>query len=627
MSGSFRLYSGKNTNLSPLVFLIIIVLVLLGGCTSTRDTGYNQIKDPAVGSTVSTGIANGSDSKGTPTGPVQSAGTYDYSVELAKLPEVTNGYLNPATVAHYRQLIDRLNRTDPGAARWAVSTGLFAENRNISDAETRFVDVVSGTDDPLRILVTKWVMDGVGESEAGWAAGASFPSGEFGFLSDDLQMIESVKGPADPAAKERLKAIISASAGDYELKKGLYLIDEYGVPDKNRFSFPVPAYNTQLSVLLDLLKDTDISPAYYRVALAAGIDYGAVEAIGDTDVRASLPGYVKDTVTFTSGTDRMLREKGISWQATDYPLEADIILLWGATGTMRPYPYDSRQEKYPPDYQPWRHPSWESEFYKSPMGIKDFTWSFVSLRTLEEMRDEMMNMSIPSTLTGYIAAGYKGKYNEYRDVKTNYRSILNTSSGNPVYSRDRTNVNLDWENFRTTGVFDSACLSGDLFFHGVDENACYDKLLDEKTLSRSINIAALPGAAVKHREDGLSLRTFTHFPVLFTFDLNGSVLSAYPGDKSAVDKYNRAISHHTHVSSESGRLVLENIYYAFVKIPWSNYADRDLFSGVYMDGATPTGYPGTAKGGFIPASDALYRLPSGYLFRNPVASVIDYEKA
>jgi len=294
---------------------------------------------------------------------------------------------------------------------------------------------------------------------------------------------------------------------------------------------------------------------------------------------------------------------------------------------MRPYPYSNKDEKYPPDYQPWRHPSWESEFYGSQMGITDFEWSFVSIRTLQEMRDEMVAKGIPRTLTEYIAAGYKGKYNEYRDVKTNYRSFLNTTAGNSIYSRDRTNINLDWDDYRKTGVFDSACYSGDLFSHGVDENACYDKPLDEKTLSRSVNVAALLGAAVKNREDGVTITTFTHIPVLFTFDLNGSVLRAFPGEKVAVDKYNRAISHHTHIASESNRLVLENIYYAFIQIPWSNYAERDLFTKVYMDGVAPTGYPSTAKGGFIPASDALYRLPSGYLFRNPLASVIDYEKA
>ncbi len=623
MFGYSRLWAGRAGCLFCLFFLIVMVLILVAGCTSPADGTGNQSTDQAAG--VKDITVN--NSTVSPTVFARSVSPFDYRAGLAELPEIRSGDMDQAMAARYRDLIDKLNAKDPGAARWAIGMGLFAEDRKISDSENKFVDAVVKKDDPRRILVTKWAMDGIGDSEAGWAADASYPSGEYGYLTDDLQMIESIKGPVDPKTKAALKAIIRAADSDYDLRTGLYLIDEYGVPDKTRFNFPVPAYNTQLSVLLDLLGNTDISPEYYRVALAAGIDYGAVEAIGNTEVRTYIPGYVKDQVAYTVETDRILKEKGVSWQAADYPLEADIILLWGAAGTMRPYPYNSNAEKYPPDYQPWKHPSWESEFYHTPMGIADFTWSFVSLRTLQEMRDEMVQKGLPPTLTEYIANGYKGKYNEYRDVKTNYRSMLNTTAGTPIYARDRTNVNLDWENYRKTGVLDSACYSGDLFFHGIDENACYDKPLDEKTLSRSVNVAALPGAAVKDREDGVTITTFTHIPVLFTFDLNGSVLRAYPGEKGIVDKYNRAISHHTHIVSESNRLVLENIYYAFVQIPWSNYGDRDLFSKVYMDGVTPTIYPSTAKGGFIPATDALYRLPSGYLFRNPVASVIDYEKS
>ena len=622
----FRHYkhcTGKAATLSCLFFLIVISLVFLGGCTSPVDVPVNQSTGQAVYAEVTTVITI----TVSPTGPVRSVSLYDYQAGFPELPEIRNGDMDPAMTARYRKLIDTLSDKDPGAARWAVSMGLFAEDRKITDAETRFVDAVVKKDDPLRILVTRWVVDGIGDREAGWAADASYPGGEYGYLTDDVQQIELVKGAVDPKAKGALKAIIRASERDDELRKGISLIDEYGIPDKTRFKYPVPAYNTQLSVLLDLLRDSDIPPEYYRVSLAAGIGYGAVEAIGNKNVQANLPGYVKEQVAYTIETDRILKNQGVRWQAADYPLEADIILLWGAAGTMRPYPYSSKDEKYPPDYQPWRHPSWESEFYGSPMEAADFEWSFVSLKTLREMREEMVAKGIPLTLDEYIAAGYKGKYNAYREVKTNYRSFVNTTAGNPVYSRDRTNVNLDWENYRITGVFDSACYSGDLFFHGINENACYDKPLDEKTLSRSVNVAALLGAAVKNREDGVTITTFTHIPVLFTFDANGSVLRAYPGEKNIVDNYNRAISHHTHIASESNRLVLENIYYAFIQIPWSNYAERDLFSRVYMDGAAPTGYPGTAKGGFIPATDALYRLPSGYIFRNPLASVIDYEKA
>ncbi|MFY9800496.1 MAG: hypothetical protein WAK10_04530, partial [Methanoregula sp.] len=336
MFGCCRLWAGRDGRLFCLFFLFVMTLILVAGCTSPADVTGNHSTDQAA-SVMDISVSNSTVSNNTvsPAVSASSVSPFDYRAGLAELPEIRSGDMDQAMAARYRDLIDKLNAKDPGASRWALGTGLFAEDRKISDAENKFVDAVVKKDDPLRILVTKWAMDGIGDREAGWAADASYPSGEYGYLTDDLQMIESVKGPVDPRAKEALKAIIRAADSDYELRKGLYLIDEYGVPDKTRFSFPVPAYNTQLSVLMDFLGNTDISPEYYRVALAAGIDYGAVEAIGNTEVRAYIPGYVEEQVAYTVETDRILKEKGVRWQAADYPLDADIILLWGAAGTMR----------------------------------------------------------------------------------------------------------------------------------------------------------------------------------------------------------------------------------------------------------------------------------------------------
>jgi hypothetical protein len=176
------------------------------------------------------------------------------------MPEMSTGVMDQSEIAQYRVLLSKLNARDPGAARWVVGMGLFAEDRKISDNEMAFVDAVAKKDDPLRILVTPRVRDGIGSQEAGWAAKASYQAGEFGYLTDDLQKIESVKGPVDPATKEKLKSIVKASVSDYELRKGLSIIDEYGVPHKDVFNYQVPGYNTQLSVLLDLLKNSDIPP-------------------------------------------------------------------------------------------------------------------------------------------------------------------------------------------------------------------------------------------------------------------------------------------------------------------------------------------------------------------------------
>jgi hypothetical protein len=293
---------------------------------------------------------------------------------------------------------------------------------------------------------------------------------------------------------------------------------------------------------------------------------------------------------------------------------------------MRPYPW-SREDSGDPDIRQWNHPSFEKDFYSHPMGMTDFAWSFVAIHTLEEMREMMIKKSLPDTLAAYSETGYRGTYNDFENARNFSRRYINYTTGNPLYLRDKTNVNRDWENYQKTGQFDSACYSGDFLSHGIDENVCYDKPFDEKTLARSINIAGFPGAAIKNRDNGININTFSHLPVLLTFDQNGSQLRAFPGDKSAVEKYNRAISHHTHPVSDPKNPVLENIYYAIIQVPWDNFSDKELFSRIYMDGTTPLEYNKNVIGGSIPTTDAIRKLPSGYLFRSHYAAVIDYEKA
>jgi len=613
---------------SVAVFCIVLLgaVLLATGCATTGTAKAPQPGSAEVaGSDSIHGNAPVNDTAAGGSDSLMPSMPYDYEAALQQLPEVSTGVMKQGQIDRYRILLGKLNAKDPGAARWAVSTGLFAEDRNISDDEIAFVDAVVKKDDPLRILVTPWVRDGTGSQEAGWAADVSFPSGEYGYLTDDLQKIEAARGAVDPAAKEKLKSIVRASKTDFELRKGICIIDEYGVPGKDIFNYPVPEYNTQLSVLMDLLKDSDVPPEYYRLALAAGIDYGAVETIGDSGVEANLSGYVRDEVVFTMETDRMIEEKGAGWQAKDYPLEADIALLWGAAGTMRPYPW-SQDDAKNPDIMPWNHPSWEKDFYSRPMGATDFAWSFVDIQTLGEMREMMIGTGLPLSIKAYSDSGYRGTYNITGDARNYSRRYVNYTTGDPLYLRDRTNVNRDWEQYKATGRFDSACYSADLLAHGIDENVCYDKPLDEKTLARSINIAGLPGAAMKNRDDGTSINKFIPLPVTLTFDRNGSQLRAFPEDVRAAEKYNKAISHHTHPESDRNNPVLENMYYAIVQVPWDNFSDKELFSRIYMDGTTPSEYNKNMVGGYIPTTDAIRNLPSGYLFRHHYAAVIDYEK-
>lgn len=615
------------------VFLATLlgISILACGCTSPQPIQNTAVGDSYVDPGSDSSFAGLSDNDAIADVHKYriSARPYNYDADLQKMPEIASGYMKQSEVSRYRRLLDTLNTQDSDAARWTVRMGLFAEDRKISDDELAFADAVARKDDPLRVLVSGWVLSGISSRNSGSVANVSFQQGEYGYLTDDLQKIESLKGPVDPATKEKLKSIIRASLNDYELRKGLYLIDEYGIPapDRGFYQYPVPAYNTQLSVLVDLLKHENIPPEYYRFAVAASIDYGAVETVGDEEVKENLTRYVSDTVDFTIETDRLIKEQGFSWQAKDYPLEADMTLVWGAAGTMRPYAYSRNDEEYPPDYHPWNHPSWESDFRLKPMNMADFKWSFVDIRTLREMRQEMMGKNLPKTLAEYIKNGYKGNYNEYQDIKTFNTRYVNYTAGYPVYLRDKTNVNLDWENYQRTGILDSACYS-EFYMHGIDKNACYDKTFDEKTLSRSINVACFLGAAVKNREDGITIFFFTHLPIVLTFDQNDSSLTPFSEDIGSMKIYNKEMYHHTHRESDRTKLVFENMYYAILPVPWDNYANRNLFSKFYMDGMDPLEFQPASQGTTrvsIPITETI-SFPSGYIFRSPYASVTDYEK-
>jgi hypothetical protein len=614
-----------------LLATLLSVAILTCGCTSPEPGKNPQVTNSvqAPGSNASSVDLGINDTIPDAYHYRTSAKLYQYETDLQKMPEIVSGYMKQNEISRYQSLLDKLNSKDPDAARWVVRMGLFAEDRKISDDELAFADAVAMNDDPLRVLVSGWARSGISPQSSGYAANVSFQDGEYGYLADDLQKIESLKGPVDPATKDKLKHIVRASLNDYELRKGLYLIDEYGVPapDRGFYQYPVPAYNTQLSVLLDLLKNKDIPPEYYRFALAACLDYGAVETVGDEEVKKNLPKYVSDTVDFTIETDRLIKEQGYNWQAKDYPLEADMTLAWGAAATMRPYAYSRNDEEFPPDYHPWNHPSWESDFRVKPMNMVDFRWSFVDLQTLREMRQDMMGKNLPRTLAEYIRSGYKGRYNEYQDLKIFNRRFVNYTAGYPVYVRDKTNVDLDWENYRNTGILDSACYS-EFYLHGIDKNACYDKTFDEKTLSRSMNVASFLGAAVKNREDGITIFFFTHLPVLLTFDQNDSSLQPFSEDISSMKIYNQEMYHHTHRESDRSKLVFENMYYAILPVPWDNYSNRNLFSKFYMDGMDPLEFQPASKGTTkvsIPITEMI-SFPSGYIFRSPYASVTDYEK-
>ena len=155
-----------------------------------------------------------------------------------------------------------IKNRDYEAAKWVLEIGLFMEDKSISKTEKKFIDTVQNKPDLLRILVTRNVLDGITSSDLKWVKNFNPPNSKpYGYLTDDLYNLPEIKdGISDDEKKaiQEIEAIINDSIIDYQLRKGICLVDEYGVPNQNMFSFNVPNYNTQLQALFHLVKNRNV---------------------------------------------------------------------------------------------------------------------------------------------------------------------------------------------------------------------------------------------------------------------------------------------------------------------------------------------------------------------------------
>ena len=124
---------------------------------------------------------------------------------------------------------------------------------------------------------------------------------------------------------------------DPEVQQGLRLIEKHGAPPEEKghwINFETPKYNTQLEVLFWLAEGNRIEKDYERVALALALDYGSVVAIGDDQVDQRVKNYVSAVYDYIKETDEIMEDEKLPWKAADYPLEADICLVWGAMASV-----------------------------------------------------------------------------------------------------------------------------------------------------------------------------------------------------------------------------------------------------------------------------------------------------
>ena len=221
----------------------------------------------------------------------------------------------------------------------------------------------------------------------------TLPNG-LGYLADDMISLPEIQDGISQEEIEAAELIANLlSSPDPEVQQGLQVIEEYGVPPEEEghwIDFETPKYNTQLEVLFWLAEANRIDEDYEQVALALALDYGSVVTIGDDQVDRRVKNYVVDMYDYIRETDEILEDKKLPWEAANYPLEADIGLVWGAMAIYYPNPPGYGFKYVDGVWIPTgKSMFWYDEFQDRQMNSEDFDWLFVNKSTLEEMRDWM----------------------------------------------------------------------------------------------------------------------------------------------------------------------------------------------------------------------------------------------
>jgi|WetSurMetagenome_2_1015567.scaffolds.fasta_scaffold62212_2 hypothetical protein len=579
---------------SILIMVILGIVIVSGGCTGPS---YKNSSEPQ---SAAPGIVDNPSANDNITDYhdyLAAARPYNFDADVQNLPEISTGVMKQEEIGKYKLLLNNLNLKDPDAARWVVGMGQFIEDRTISDDEIAFADTISQDNDPLRILVTPWARDGISAADVSSAKNFSLSSGEYGYLTDDLQKI----GNVTPSAREKFKDLVRRSVDDYELRKGLCIMDEYGTPNPENFKYKVPRYNTQLNVLTDVLDDANVTPDYYRLALAAGIDYGAAKTVADGNVSAVLPEYVRNHTDFFIETDGILKQQGASWQVKDYSLEEDMALVGLIPGTMLPFKYirdGGPKTNFREDY-----PSWQNSFKSAPMNMAYFNITTIHYKTLVDMRRYMTERQLPQDPGAFIRGDYAGNHVEssMRDIVRKY-----TSGGIDFFYFSNTDVDNQWIKFRSTGYFNSTCTFNS---HGFLRNMDVNKFFIEKALATSIGIPSEAGGVLKHGKDNLD---FNFYPVVYYYD-NGKIHLKPVEVKDVVEFDETAVS--------SRGLLPLNLYLSVTDGSWNNLDGDTTVIRIYRDGKDPFELKGKS---YNPTTDAIVSgIPSGYVFRSNPAVIND----
>lgn len=509
---------------------------------------------------------------------------FDLSKALDKMPEFYTEELCDDLRMQYSDLVSALSID---AQKWIVSTGRFLEDKRLDENEVELLRVLSAKEDPLFYLTMPEIMYGVSSYDVSRVERDNTCPQGYMYLGEDVETLEK-RGLISVAARESLDQLILLARDDYELRKGLYLINHFGYPRATATEYAKPDFNTQLFLLGSLL-ESGVPPGYERLAVAAALAYGTLITIGDEEVQDVIPEYIHSLLEFIADTDNIVKAEGAHWQAKYYPLDAAIMLVWGAPATSH------WTDKF-------SHPLfWTDVFISRQMNLEDFRWHFVSIDTLVEKREWMVGMGFvdltvkdPAIDMGWVRHSFRGEYNNRVDVLMdmlndylyfgknhfggNPRQIINVD-GRDVIAGAINNPDWHWRQFLRTGMF-----------HGT----CGENTTAEAMLSKAIGIASCHGFIYASEPEG---GVYTH-----------TIIRYY----DAIDRMLRTTPCQTYFYETTGHSGSPPVSHdGYIYIPWDNFyasrqiqANRYKFSILIYQRDPETPYTAFAKG-----------HPAGYVFR------------
>ncbi len=379
---------------------------------------------------------------------------------FARIMEVKDGHTPKGTIAVYKQLVALL---PSDATRWILDMGQFIEDRRIDRNEKALLEFLASAEDPLLYLTSPRIMNGVQASDVAWATRWSPPKRQLLRLDQDLLELERRKLIAHNV-RPALRFLCDRAEKDYEIRKGLYLIFNYGHPPQD---YGRSSINTQLLALCRLLH-YGIEQGEENLLLASALYYGSILTISEERLWPKIIEYARHRIDFISETRAKVKVQHADWDPKYYPLEACLGLVCGNnTESGMAQECDLIQYVYP-------------HF----MSSEAFETLFCSANTIVEMRDWLLEKGIflrQDELRRFVLEHPALGNNFSSRVAAAVELCIHTSwqVRIPHHDISRTNINLQWLYFKESDHFGGGCGIAGL------AGACF---------MRSLNIPAIQGA-------------------------------------------------------------------------------------------------------------------------------------